>query len=56
MSSKYCFSKNSVEENHCRVSGSEFVWATSIGAIDYRCDDGKKELLSWGDILVSLRS
>jgi hypothetical protein len=24
--------------------------------IDYRCDDEKKKLLSWGDILVSLRS
>ncbi len=24
--------------------------------IHYRCDDGKKKLLSWGDILVSLRS
>jgi hypothetical protein len=24
--------------------------------IDYRCDDENKNLLSWGDILVSLRS
>jgi hypothetical protein len=24
--------------------------------IDYRCDDGKKKLVCWGDILVSLRS
>jgi hypothetical protein len=24
--------------------------------IDYRCDDEKKKLVSWGDILVSLRA
>jgi hypothetical protein len=28
----------------------------SIGTIDYRCDDEKKKLLSWGDIMVSLRT
>ncbi len=28
----------------------------AVSTIDYRCDDEKQRLLSWSDILVSLRS
>jgi hypothetical protein len=39
----------------CFESWSGF-WKDGLQTVDYRCDDGSKMLLNWGNILVSSRS